>query len=306
MNENLNTGSFMLNGDSYEKIFGNLLSDSFPNCEKYWKVFIVPLTNRFLGYPKALEEDIHFRKNIDPNLEDISLIHYSIFFNLVYAHYHLSNPILSSLENFYVHLSSVYDLVDAFLEKNYVLILNCRGEKSELLQTLSKDDFLEMATKWYDDQYAKVYENYLSRGKFMSMKLPSRQLLVKEFIADYLSQENLWNEYKNHSNSIKEFRNVIVHDVQIGKVVIDGKIFIPKPICIQKYRTLRNIQKALENQQTLQNDFVEVLYQFKNDLENTQIILNNLWNVLIPELNIELFHNERKYLHDAYNLNSYV
>ncbi len=313
MNENedklyqfLNKASFTINGDSYERNFGNLLSESFPSCEIYWKNFIVPLTNRLLGYPKVFEKDIHFRKNIDPNLEDISLIHYSIFFNLIYAYCHLANPILSSLEDFYVHLSCVYDLVDTFLEKNYMLILNCRGEKSELLQPLSKDAFLEMSAKWYDNQYAKVYENYLSRGKFMSMKLPSRQLLVKEFIEDYLSQEKLWNEYKNHSTSIREFRNVIVHDVQIGRLNINGNVFIPKPLCIQKYRTLRNIQKALENIQTLQNDFSEVLYQLNDDLQKTQIILNNIWNVLIPELNIELFHNERKNLRVAYNLNSFV
>ena len=45
--------SFRLNGDGYERDWGDLLSRDFPNCERFWRVFVTPLTDRIKGYPDA-------------------------------------------------------------------------------------------------------------------------------------------------------------------------------------------------------------------------------------------------------------
>ena len=168
----LDKATYKTDGDSYEKKFGDLLSAQFPNCERYWKLFVVPLTKRMIGYPTTLDKNIRLREEMSPNLEDIANTHYSMFLNLIYAHIHLQFPILSSLEDFYVHLASAYDLVDTFLEKNYFLLLKCRGGETELLQSLACDKFLQMAADWYDKNYSTVYNLYLSKGKFAQMKLP--------------------------------------------------------------------------------------------------------------------------------------
>jgi hypothetical protein len=295
----LDKASYKTDGDSYEQQFGDLLSAQFPNCERYWKLFAIPLTKRMTGYPTALVKNIRFREEMSPDLEDIVTTHYSMFLNLIYAHIHLQLPTLSSLEDFYVHLASAYDLVDTFLEKNYSLLLKCRGDKTELLQTLARDNFLQMAAKWYDENYSTVHNYYLSKGKFAQMKLPSRHLLVKEFIDVYLAQNTLWKDYDQHSRSIREFRNIIVHDVQVGKYVIDGRAYIPKPMVIQSYRTWRQVF-SVKDQNVFHRDFAEVPQQLNEDLHRLESVLNHLWEILLHELELEFFQEEKTALRELY------
>ena len=54
----LRQASFRFNGDSYEQNFGDLVVPRFPNCEFFWKLFVVPLTDRISGYPNALTNQI--------------------------------------------------------------------------------------------------------------------------------------------------------------------------------------------------------------------------------------------------------
>ncbi|MCJ7695746.1 MAG: hypothetical protein MUO40_10005, partial [Anaerolineaceae bacterium] len=215
LNQLLDKASYKTDGDNYERNHGIFLSENFPNCERFWKFFVIPLTKRIAGYPTNLLKNIRLREAMDPDLEDISITHYSIFLHLIYAHNHTELPIDSSIEEFYIHLASVYDLTDTFLEKIYFLLLKCRGGKSKLFNFLSRDDFIGMASNWYEENYSTVYNHYLSKGKYASMKLPNRKSLLKEFVYDFLSQKKLWMEYSQHSLMIRTFRNVLVHDVQI-------------------------------------------------------------------------------------------
>ncbi len=101
--------SFKYNGDGYEQKLGHFTTKDFPNCQKYWQLFVVPITKRIESYPNALSRDIRFRNVIDTQLQDVSSVHYSAFLNLIYAHVHLEVKMLSSLEDFYVHLGSACD-----------------------------------------------------------------------------------------------------------------------------------------------------------------------------------------------------
>jgi hypothetical protein len=121
-------------GDENERKYGILLSENFANCERFWKLFVVPLTNRIQGPPVDIDDFIRFKPWTDPSLENIAIAHYSIFMNLVYAHLHLPHPMPSSIENFYVHLASTCDLVESFLTKSYLVLLDCRNRKTEILQ----------------------------------------------------------------------------------------------------------------------------------------------------------------------------
>ena len=297
----LDKASFKMDGDSYEQQFADLLSGRFPNCERFWKFFVVPSTERMAGYPTSLLKNVRFRQGMNADLEDIATTHYSMFLNLVYAHVHLQGPILSSLEDFYVHLASTCDLVDTFLEKSYLLLLTCRGGQTKILQTLARDEFLQMAGEWYDEKYSNVYNHYLSKGKFAQMKLPSREHLVKEFVKDYLGQNSLWKDYDVHSRSIREFRNVIVHDVQVGKLVINGKIFIPKPRAIQNYRTWRQVF-SVKDQNVFPRDFAELPQQLKEDLDLLESTLNHLWELVIYELEVEFYQEDRTILRHLYQV----
>jgi hypothetical protein len=297
----LDKASYKTDGDSYEQQLGGLLSDRFQNCERYWKFFVVPLTERMTGYPTSIVKNIRIRKGMNSELEDLAATHYSMFLNLIYAHIHLQLLTLSSLEDFYIHLASACDLVDTFLEKNYFLLLKCRGGTTRMLQTLARDEFLQMAAKWYDENYLTVYNQYLSKGKFAPLKLPSRSLLIKEFVGDYLTQKGLWKDYYQHSQAIREFRNAIVHDVQIGKLVIDGRAYIPKPTVIQSYRTWRQVF-SVNSEEAFHRDFAYLPLQLNEDINRLESILNNLWEVLLRELEVEFFQEGKTALRPLYQV----
>lgn len=297
----LNQASFASNGDNYEQQFGAMVSESFPNCERFWRVFVIPLTQRIEGYPDQLATGIHFRQDVSPELQDISAAHYSAFMNLVYAHAHayFQPKGLSWIADFYVHLASACDLAEAVLEKWYLLSLRCRGEETKVLQWLGRDEFFDLVGAWYDERYPGLYDHYLSKGKSPPLRLPSRQNILEE----YLGHSETWKEYKRHSQPIREFRNVVVHDVRVGRIVVNGEVFIPKPKAIQRYKTWREVFAVVNNQDQFGRDFVQPGLQTKDDLTRLETVLNQLWEeFLIAEFEQEFYSSERTALRELYGI----
>lgn len=169
---------FCNDGDQFEQEWWPFFNERFPNCENFWRHFIVPSTNRIV---QDSTDRISARDNVSDDIISITLFHYSMFMNLVYAYNHLLNFTLSSFDNFYTHLASTCDLAEEFLLKVYLLIIECQNQKSDMLQKLSKKDFLSLCNKWYDDNYPKVYENYLQKGKFTSIAVPNRKNVLVNF-----------------------------------------------------------------------------------------------------------------------------
>ena len=293
----LDKASFASSGDGYEQQFGSLVTESFSNSERFWRLFVVPLTQRMEGYPDRLIGEVKFRPSVSPELEDIAAMHYSAFRTLIDAHVHLQVTGFSWVADFYVHLGSACDLVEMVLERWYLLLLKCRGEQTEVLQQLSRWRFLRMAWQWYDERYPALYEYYLSKGKSPPLRLPSRRNILEE----YLGRSEVWKEYKRHSQSLREFRNVIVHDVEVGRVVINGEVFIPRPRVIQRYRTWREVFAAVGDPDKIRRDFVQPAPQAKDDLAKLETILNQLWEEpLIADFEEEFYSPERTALREMY------
>lgn len=295
----LRASSFQLNGDINEKRFGQYVVSRFPNCELFWKLFVVPLTERLSGYPQLLTDNIRPRKGVAVDLENIANINYSIFLNIVYAHIHLQVNLPCSLENFYVHLASVCDLAETFLEKWFFLILKCRGDECVILQKITREEFLSLAGTWYDGNYLTLYENYFSKGKILPIRIPSRKDIIKELFERYLMNEDLRKEYIKFSQCIKEYRNVIVHDVQVGSLSIGGTMFVPKPQVIKKYKTWRQVF-AVKDRSTIMNDFRPKEEQMEADITHLEIILNKIWDLIIKEFSSEFYRRDRLILRDMY------
>ncbi|MFA6412500.1 MAG: hypothetical protein WCW53_07360 [Syntrophales bacterium] len=298
----LRQASFQANGDTNEQIYGGLVVPKFPNCELFWKLFVVPYTERISGYPYKLENQIRARQGNDPEIEDIGNTNYTIFLNLVYAHIHLHADNPSSLEDFYVHLGSSCDLAETFLEKWVFLLIKCRGYKSDILQHLTREDFLKLAGEWYDKNYLTLYEHYFAKGKATPIRIPSRKNIVKELFDKYLKNTGLISRYFKYSQSIREFRNVIVHDVQVGRLFDqNGNIYIPRPQVILKYKTWRQVFSAGNNEEK-RNDFRPMKQQMKSDIIELETILNEIWGLIIQEFILEFYSNDRKILRDMYCL----
>lgn len=298
----LRQASFRSNGDSYEQQFGGLVVPRFPNCELFWKLFVVPLTERISGYPNALTNEIRPRQGVDPELENIANTNYTTFLNLVYAHIHLRTDMLSSLEDFYAHLGSACDLVETFLERWFFLLIKCRGDNCEILQQLTREDFLKLAGEWYDKNYLTLYEYYYSKGKAPPIRIPSRKNIIKELFKKYLKNDELRKHYVRFSQSIREFRNVVVHDVQVGSLIINGQTYIPKPQVIKKYRTWREVFSVVNKPDVITQDFNLKKSQMENDINELETILNEIWELIINEFLSEFYTHDRHVLRDLYSL----
>ena len=298
INDIISKTHFANDGDIYEKSYWIFLKERFPNCEKFWKKFVVPLTKRIELETKNTNERIRPREGVSEDIKDIAAFHYSMFLNLIYSYNHLQEFRLSSFEDFYIHLASACDLAEEFLLKTYLLILECKKQKSKILQELRKEDFLKIAEKWYDNHYSKVYENYLKKGKPFPIKLPSRNNVLDEY---FKNQED-WNEYKKYSQKIREYRNIIVHDIQIGKIInIGGVILVPKKENIQRYKKWSDVFAVQQNIEELKSDFINMKEQMILDIGNLEVILNKLWNKPINDLE-KLFEDRNEILLKKYNI----
>ena len=298
----LRHASFQSDGDSYEQQYGGLVVPRFPNCELFWKLFVVPLTERISDYPNGLTYNIRPRQGVDAELENIANTNYTTFLNLIYAHIHLNSDMISSLENFYSHLGSVCDLVESFLERWFFLLMRCRGDESEILQQLTREDFLNIAGDWYDKNYSTLYEYYYSKGKSLPIRIPSRKNIIKELFKKYLKNDELRKKYIRFSQSIREFRNVVVHDVQIGRLNINGETYIPKAQVIKEYRTWREVFSAINKPGVIAQDFQLKKTQMESDINELETILNTIWELIIYEFLSEFYTHDRHFLRDLYAL----
>lgn len=290
---------FANDGDSYERLYWTFFKERFPNCETFWRYFVVPFTKRIELEIKDPNERIRPREGISEGIKDIASFHYSMFLNLIYSYDHLQNFRLSSFEDFYTHLGSACDLTEEFLLKTYLLILECREQKSKILQELKKEDFLKIAERWYDDNYSKVYEDYLKKGKPAPIKLPRG----KNVLDEYFEEQEDWREYKRYSQKIREYRNIIVHDIQIGKIITIGGIpLVPKKEKIQNYKKWSYVFAAQQDIQKLKNDFINMKEQMILDIGNLEIILNKLWNKPINDLRKLFFKDKNEILLEKYNI----
>jgi hypothetical protein len=158
----VNNTSYTNSGASTESAFGHYLQNDFPNSELFWRKFIVPTTNRLYGN----KLDTNNREGISEDLLDIGSFHYTIFDHLFRAEQSFV------FENFYVRLGSICDLVEEFLLLVYKIKLECTKGQTKIGQSLTRNEFLEIAGTWYDQNYSNFYELYFKNGKHIPIRIP--------------------------------------------------------------------------------------------------------------------------------------
>ena len=316
INDILSKTHFANDGDSKERLYWTFFKERFSNCENFWRYFIVPFTKRIDDYQIKIiagadytseseflnqdpSERIHPREGISQDIQDIGSFHYSMFVNLVYSYDNLRNFRESSFEAFYMHLTSTLDSVEEFLLKVYLLILECTGQKSGILRELKKEDVLKLAQKWYDAKYSKAYENYLRKGKTVLIRIHSRENALDK----YFENSEDWKEYKRHAQEIRAYRNTIVHDIQIGRLVTEGADqLVPKKEKIQHYKRWSYVFAASEDILKLKDDFINMTEQMVLDIGKLEIILNKLWDRPINDIRKLFFEDKNKILLKKYDI----
>ncbi len=261
--------NFSNNGDWYELKFGHDIIRTFPSIERFWQQYITPITKRI--DKSADGADIHQRDNIAADIRDLASTHYTIFLNLVYAKESLRVKQLSYFENFYTHLGSAIDLTESFLEKVFFISLYCKGDRPRILTKLSEGKFLSIAKKWFEEQYPTTYEHYYSKGKHYPIKLIDKIDLLEEFY----QKASIYKDFRKTSQSLREYRNIVVHNTQIASRFIGGKKYVPKRSKIQNYKKWTDVFDATAEQE--KNDFIFLDDQMDEDFIELTQKLEALW-----------------------------
>jgi hypothetical protein len=217
------------------------------------------------------------------------MLNYSVFMKLLYADNHLSGAAISSFEDFYSNLVSACDLAEEFLQKCYLLFRECVEEEVEFLERLSKNTFLAVAGDWYDRNYTELYANYYSKGKANPIRIPNR----KHILDEYYQGNPPWKEYKVFSQSLRTFRNVIVHETLMGQIVISpGVSLVPQKGKIKQYKRITDVLAIINNQSIVQRDFIVKSEQMQLDINELKRILNLIWDKPLKEF-VKLFYEDR-------------
>lgn len=295
--EFLNYINLMEHGDFYEREYFAFLKDDFPNYENFWRWFVVPLTQRLEGEIKQPGNGIYFRKDIDPKLKEIAAAHYSLFMHLGYAHWHLEHKVPSCLENVYAHLATVCDLIETILEKWYLILIHSQGKQSKILQKLSKEEFLDLAGEWYDQYYGTLYDHYYSKGKHNPIKIPNKKYIILE----YMPSSEAWKDLSKFMNLIRAYRNKIVHNTVLGRLITKENIaLVPNLELINYYPTWEEISSARNVAYKVESDFSEMGKQIQASIQGLEKRINKLWAEIIDDFKNEFFAEDRTELRNLF------
>lgn len=295
--------TFEHDGDWLEQKNGHFLKRYFLNCETFWKTVVVPSTRR-VEASVSPNERIKPREIVAEDIKALGATHYSMCSHLVFAHLHLEHieddACPCSFEDFYSHLGSVCDLSETVLLNFYLLKLECGALKSRVFEELEEHEFLDIARDWYKQRYADAYEHYCSKGKFLSIALPSKGILLDEYF-DGSAHHKTYKEFKQQVNLLRVYRNVIVHHARIAKVHDGSGTLVPKKEEVYRYKKWSQVVAALKDKKRFE-DFVPMKEQMKSDIEDLEKILNKLWEKPLGEIRQLLVMERNKILLDKYKL----
>ena len=291
------SSTFQNDGDGNELQYGNLVVPHFPLCERMWANLVVPATNRILNNVNP-QMRIRPRNNVDDVIQDIASTHYSMFLNLIYANHCLSGKHISFFENFYTHLGSAFDLAEEFIIQLYFLFLYIEDKKPKILTNLNVFQFLTVAYKWYRANYKTTYQHYLNKGKHAPVHLISRPDILKEYFGKTKERKS----YARQSQKIRTYRNVIVHNIQIGTLNVGKQYYVPKKEHILEYKAWRRIFSVPPSSNEFKNNFLNRDQQMQNDYVETLKILNDFWKKPLADFQTHFHIKENTILQDLYDL----
>jgi hypothetical protein len=278
-------------GDYYEKSYWPLLKDRFPNCEDYWRHFVVPITRRMEANVTDQRKRTLPREHVSEDILDLASLHYSMFMHLVCSYDHVMSPRLSSFEDFYTHLAAACDLAEDFLLGAYLLATECTGGRAGVPQLAKREDYQRLA----EDR------NEASSGKIGPA--PAASLGRQGALDEYFGGSEDWKEYKLHARKVHEYRDAILRNIQIGRVIIAGDIvLVPRKEHIQDYRKWPSVFLAADDANRLQSHFIDMKEQMVLDTETLEVMLNKLWQRPISDMKRLFFDDKNAVILSKYQI----
>ncbi len=235
------------------------LGRTFPKYAEFWGKYIFP--NRDSSDPSKLRSDIK------PEIEDIFNNHYGIFYHLTTSLYQLKNldvPVLDVATPFY-HLGAVVDLTER------VFLATLRASGNLRIDALERDDFDGIAKDFWEQEYQDRFADFSKRYRPVSINLHNVSDLFEQFVPGNA-------KFRKISNSIRHYRNTLIHSLPPLKLKIDDKVYIPQEKYLHHYATARWSSERTKVNIHHYGRAEEVIRDLTEGLTNT---LNESWDSLI-------------------------
>ncbi len=272
-------------GDHFEQVAWPLIQEDFPDYEVFWSKFVVPTTCRE-SVPKEHRLWLHFKRDVDPDVQRIAMAHYTIFRSLIFIRelVFVHNqpdprryaPFTASkrVDNFFIYLGIVFDNAENLVWYIHKLRHRFGLEKKPPYNRLTNAEVQQIFGEYLKDPetYDTDLNDFISTRRPVSIKLytPSDSLVI-------LRDPKNRSDYNKYSNLIKKYRNVVVHNPQIGAVVDkDWTTWIPKKEKIRSYLLWGDVFYKRDA-----SDFVRAQETMEHDIVETCNLLNRCWAELI-------------------------
>lgn len=131
--------------------------------------------------------------------------------------------------------------------------------------------------------------------------VPPRQKIVGEYLCK--RDKPAWDRYRKYAQTLRQYRNVVVHDHLIGTIHVPGLgDLVPKKAKIGEYKRFFAIDGAKSDINKLKGDFILVQEQMIADFTEIQSHLQELWHAPIKDFRTLLFCDHNAKLLQKYDI----
>lgn len=259
-------------GDSYEREGWELgLADKFPMYAGFWAQYVVPNREHRLRHK--------LRKGFPKQLEKLFNTHYGVWYHLTIAYRqseHLEEGTVDISDPF-VHLATAIDLIEnVFVQAS---LIKAKIEEEQPMVALSKEDLDEKVNQYWQKTYQKHFKNFEGSLRSVNIRLHSVERLFDAIIIH--SESRL--KYQTTRQSIREYRNLLAHNLPPLKLKTGGATQIPRPKHLSRYR---NALWSSENENLNPDHYApakDILQDIADDLTQAA---NGIWPTLLQMMNL--------------------
>ncbi len=269
-------------GDSLEMGYWGHIGPLFSNYEEFWRRFVCPATTRPLS--------IDLRRGIHGSLEEVCMAHYSVFFHFCKAWDFQRNQ--NRMEDFFIHLSSVHDMVDQLLFALWHFWIDlCDGKLKRALPWKGKQAAKETErfNEFMNSKYPKRLDKFATEGKPVAYPLHSVQTASHSLLRNIDGHNRkgpAWKAYAElntlFQKHVTPYRNLLVHSPLLGRIQTEeGFILLPKAdrLIEGQYRRWHQVFDCIPS--TVQEDFEPYLVISQWQLEAIAKSANQVWHHII-------------------------
>lgn len=285
----IQTFSFKEHGDTYENDHFDWLDGVFPRLQEFWRVFVVPLTNRMNSEVKDTSR-INLRPNIDKCLQRLPGLSYSLFIHLCEAKEAIGTKRTKhDLMPIYSRLGAALDCFERLVD-DFFRLLTRIGQRGPVSEIISQECFAQMAKGHLKKNESKVQRYYCEHVVIPPLRVP-----VKDLMAEYFGEtDSILKDYRRRSQPIRSFRNRLVHDIRIGVVEFRNDLFAPKPEKIADYSRWSDVQAAESDPAKFKSDFRNAYEGASEDWHAITRLMNDLYGKILQECEAAFYSPESR------------